>query len=177
MGLCKTSKFSIFTFINASNLIFCTCSYNSCVYHMMRFKGSNGKVCKMITSHFRTLLLVPVWDFPPVLPGIYIEILPHLWDTIQRRRITCEESRPSAVLLCCCCCCCCFQAILVTIGTRSLGQHYSTTESWPFQAILMKVSILWRGRVVFPLPNLLYISAIKRARSSNNQHVTIRMYS
>ena len=54
MGLCKISIFSIFTFINASDLKFCTRSYSSCVYHMMRFKGSNGKVCKMMTSHFRT---------------------------------------------------------------------------------------------------------------------------
>ena len=52
MELCKTSNFSIFTFINASNLKFCTRSYSSCVYHMMRFKGSNGKVCKMMTSCF-----------------------------------------------------------------------------------------------------------------------------
>ena len=58
MGLCKTSNFSIFTFINASDLKFCTRSYSSCVYRMMRFKGLNGKVCKMMTSHFRTLLLV-----------------------------------------------------------------------------------------------------------------------
>ena len=54
MGLCKTSIFSILTFINASDLNFCTRSYNSCVYRMMRL--SNGKVCKMMTSHFRTLL-------------------------------------------------------------------------------------------------------------------------
>ena len=47
MGLCKTSNFSIFTFINVSNLKFCSCSYSSCVYHMMRFKGSNGKVCSI----------------------------------------------------------------------------------------------------------------------------------
>ena len=56
MGLCKTSNFSIFAFINASDLKFCTRSYSSCVYRMMRFKGSNGKVSKMMTSHFRTLL-------------------------------------------------------------------------------------------------------------------------
>ena len=55
MGLCETSNFSIFTFINASDLKFCTRSYSSCVYHMMKFKGSSGKVCKMMTSHFRTL--------------------------------------------------------------------------------------------------------------------------
>ena len=59
MGLCKTSNFSIFTFINGSDLKFCTRSHSSCVYLMMRFKGSNGKVCKMMTSHFRTLLVVP----------------------------------------------------------------------------------------------------------------------
>ena len=55
MGLYKTSNFSIFTFINASDMKFCTRSYSSCVYCMMRFKVSNGKVCKMMTSHFRTL--------------------------------------------------------------------------------------------------------------------------
>ena len=55
MELCETSNFSIFTFINASDLKFCTCSYSGCVYHMMRFKGSNGKVCKMMRSHFRNL--------------------------------------------------------------------------------------------------------------------------
>ena len=43
MGLCKTSNFSIFTFINASDLKFCPRSYSSCVYLMMRFKGLNGK--------------------------------------------------------------------------------------------------------------------------------------
>ena len=54
MGLCKTSNFSIFTFINASDLKFCPRSYSSCIYLMMRFKGLNGKICKMMTSHFRT---------------------------------------------------------------------------------------------------------------------------
>ena len=49
-GLCKTSICSIFTFIKANDLKFCTRSYSSCVYHMMRFKGSNGKVCKIMTS-------------------------------------------------------------------------------------------------------------------------------
>ena len=53
MELCKTSNFSIFTFINASDLNFCTRSYSSCVYCMVSF--SNGKVCKMMTSHLRTL--------------------------------------------------------------------------------------------------------------------------
>ena len=57
MGLCKTSHFSIFTFIYANDLKLCTRSYSSCVYRMMRFKGSNGKICKMRTSHFRTLLV------------------------------------------------------------------------------------------------------------------------
>ena len=56
MGPCKTSNFSIFTFINASDLKFCPRSYSSCVYLMMRFKGSNGKIRKMMTSHFITLL-------------------------------------------------------------------------------------------------------------------------
>ena len=58
MGLCKTSIFSISTFINASDLKFCTRSYSSCVYPG---RGSNGKVCKMMTSHFRTLsVFVPL---------------------------------------------------------------------------------------------------------------------
>ena len=35
----KFSNFSIFTFINVSDLKFCTRSYSSCVYRMMRFKG------------------------------------------------------------------------------------------------------------------------------------------
>ena len=55
MGLCKTSNVSIFTFINASDLKFCPRSYSSCVYRIMRFKGSNGKICKIMTSHFGTL--------------------------------------------------------------------------------------------------------------------------
>ena len=46
MGLCKTSNFCIFTFIKASDLNICTRYYSSCVYHMMRFKGSNGKSAK-----------------------------------------------------------------------------------------------------------------------------------
>ena len=58
MGLCKTSNVSIFTFINASDLKFCPRSYSSCVYRMMRFKGSNGKIRKMMTSHFGTLYLL-----------------------------------------------------------------------------------------------------------------------
>ena len=33
MGLCKTSNFSIFTFINTSDLKFCTRSYSSCISH------------------------------------------------------------------------------------------------------------------------------------------------
>ena len=61
MGLCKTSN--IFTFINSNDLNsndlkFCTCSYSSCVYHMIRFTGSNGKVCKMMMSHFRTIRIL-----------------------------------------------------------------------------------------------------------------------
>ena len=55
MGLCKTSNFSIFTFINANDLRFCTRSYSSCVYRMMSFQSPNIKVCKMMTSHFRIL--------------------------------------------------------------------------------------------------------------------------
>ena len=71
MGLYETSNFSIFTFINASDLKFCTRSYSSCVYCMMRFKGSNGKVCKMITLHFRTLLKD---DFDNYLPRNPVKI-------------------------------------------------------------------------------------------------------
>ena len=56
MGLCKTSN--VFTVINASDLKFCPRSYSSCVYRMMRFRGSNENICKMMTSHFRTLLVV-----------------------------------------------------------------------------------------------------------------------
>ena len=55
MGLCKTSNFSLFAFTKDNYLKFCARSYSSCVYRMMRFKGSNGKVCKMMTSHFGTL--------------------------------------------------------------------------------------------------------------------------
>ena len=58
MGLCKTSNLSIFTFITASDLRFCPHSYSSCVYHMMRFKGSNAKIHQMMTSHFRTLFII-----------------------------------------------------------------------------------------------------------------------
>ena len=58
MGLCKTSNVSIFTFINASNSKCCPRSYSSCVYHMVRFKGLNGKDCKMMASHFGTLLQI-----------------------------------------------------------------------------------------------------------------------
>ena len=61
MGLCETSNFFIFTFINASNLKFCTRTYSSCTYRMMKFKGLKGKVCKMMTSHFRTLLLLSIF--------------------------------------------------------------------------------------------------------------------
>ena len=43
MGLCKTPNFSIFTFINANNLKFCTHSYSSCVYRMTRFKEFKWK--------------------------------------------------------------------------------------------------------------------------------------
>ena len=60
MGLCKTSNVSIFTFINASDLKVCPDSYNCCVYHMMRFKGSNGKTCKMMTSHFGTFIWLSI---------------------------------------------------------------------------------------------------------------------
>ena len=51
--------FTTFTFISANDLKFRPRSYSSCVYLMMRFKGSNGKICKMTMSHFRTLLMAP----------------------------------------------------------------------------------------------------------------------
>ena len=51
MGLCKTSNFSVFTFITARDLKFCTRFYSSCVCTCI----SHGKVCKMMMSHFCTL--------------------------------------------------------------------------------------------------------------------------
>ena len=57
MGLYKTSIFSTFTFIKDNDLKFCTRSYSSFVCRVMRFKCLSGKVCKMMMSHFRTLLL------------------------------------------------------------------------------------------------------------------------
>ena len=80
MGPCKTSNFSIFTFIDASYLKFCTRSYSSCVYRMMRLKGSNGKVCKMMTlqaRHFRTLLpILSAESGVKVVPNL-IQYRPH----------------------------------------------------------------------------------------------------
>ena len=58
MGLSKTSNFSIPTIINASDLKYCTHSKLCTVYHTMRFKRSDGKVCKIMTSHFGALLTV-----------------------------------------------------------------------------------------------------------------------
>ena len=58
MGLCETSNFSIFTFSSASDLKFCTRPYSNCFCLTMRFSGLNGKVWKMMTSHFGTLLWV-----------------------------------------------------------------------------------------------------------------------
>ena len=55
MGPCKTSNPSIFNFINTSDLKFCKSFYSSCMYCTMRFKGLNGKVCKMMMWHFRIL--------------------------------------------------------------------------------------------------------------------------
>ena len=72
MGLCETSNFSFFTFINASDLKFRTRSYSSCVYCMMRFKGSNGKVCKM-------MILELHWHFYPSNMGALIHLsLPYV---------------------------------------------------------------------------------------------------
>ena len=50
MGLCKTSNFSIFTFINGSYLTFCPHSYSSCAYLIDEVKSSNGKVYKMMKA-------------------------------------------------------------------------------------------------------------------------------
>ena len=65
MGLCKTSNVSIFTFTNASDLKFCTRSYSSCINLIMRFKGSNEKNGKMMTTHFRTLLAIGLGNCVP----------------------------------------------------------------------------------------------------------------
>ena len=51
MGLCETSNFSIFAFINASDLKFCT---RSCVYRMMRFEWKslqNDVTVELYCSH------------------------------------------------------------------------------------------------------------------------------
>ena len=61
MGPCKTSNVFIFTVINASNLKFCPRSYSSCVYLMMRYRGSNKNICKVMMSHFRTLFLMRLY--------------------------------------------------------------------------------------------------------------------
>ena len=63
MGLGETSNFSIFT--SVGNLIFCTHSYSNSFYLTTRFLGLNGKVCKMMMSHFSTLsiLTIPVWSY------------------------------------------------------------------------------------------------------------------
>ena len=45
MGLYKTSSFSIFTFMNASDLKFAHV-LTAAVYRMMSFKDSNGKFAK-----------------------------------------------------------------------------------------------------------------------------------
>ena len=61
MGLCKTPNFSIFTFVNASDFAHILAA---AVYCLMRFKGSNGKVCKMMLSHPTTLHLNIIWIVP-----------------------------------------------------------------------------------------------------------------
>ena len=67
LSYCKTSNLSIFTHsIHAIDLKFCTRSYSSYVYRMMWFKGSSGKVCKMITSHYRTLTAINFCSFTPI---------------------------------------------------------------------------------------------------------------
>ena len=82
------AKYCLFSalFINASDLKFCPHSYSSCVYRMMRFKGSNGKLCKMMTSHFRTrfcgfiaILFLFFWASCTVHPSLIIII------TIERK--------------------------------------------------------------------------------------------
>ena len=58
MGLCKTSNFSIFTFINASDLNFCTRSYSSCVYCIVSFKVRMEKFAKCHTLELYGNLLL-----------------------------------------------------------------------------------------------------------------------
>ena len=85
MGLCKTSNFSIFAFINASDLKFCPRSYSGCVYR--RFEWKN---CKMMTSHFRTPWLLSIHCLPTmrfVAWFIYLFILPGVW---QRLTLGCQ---------------------------------------------------------------------------------------
>ena len=61
MGLCKTSDFSIFPFINASDLKFCTPFLQQlCISHDA-ISGSNGKVSKMMTSHRSNRSLVEAY--------------------------------------------------------------------------------------------------------------------
>ena len=58
MGLCKTSNFSIFTFIKDNDLTFCTCSYSSCVYRMFEWKSlqnDDGTLYPQNVSSFRPL--------------------------------------------------------------------------------------------------------------------------
>ena len=109
MGLCKTSSFSIFTFSNASDLKFCPRSYSSCAYHMMRFKGSNGKVCKMMTSHFRwTFLMEAKADIVTIrlTPQVTctLSTLPRAWLDSSLRvavRTVSTQTRPSWLVWTC----------------------------------------------------------------------------
>ena len=75
MGPCKTSNVFIFSVINTSDLKFCPRSYSSCVYRMMRFRGSNENICKMMTSHFRTLFPCSLPRFQITWPALRISLL------------------------------------------------------------------------------------------------------
>ena len=57
MGLCKTSNVFIFSVINASDLKFRPRSYSSCVYRMMRFRGSNEDFKIGGGGYLKTLVL------------------------------------------------------------------------------------------------------------------------
>ena len=63
----------MFTFTKDNDLKFCVRSYSRCIHRMM--PGSNGKVYKMMTSLFRTLLLQlsSPWQNWPIKP------LPEAW--------------------------------------------------------------------------------------------------
>ena len=68
MGLCETSNFSIFTFINASDLKFGTRSYSSCVYLMMRFKRFEWKSLRNDNITLCHSIQTVRWDMITLVP-------------------------------------------------------------------------------------------------------------